>query len=260
MKNFLILILLSCTTTFFAQTSNNELIISQKTAGGAGWSSAKPLEILIFGNGGLKQTVTGSSTEDNPATGSLGASFVVKGRSELTVGFTINKLNATSISDSKDFGSNLLIPDLEGISFTLTGTRYFNDKIGIYGEILVANSKWEIDSIEYNASPVALKLGANIAPFGDLSRGPNFITFSFFAGYSNRSLIGNITNKDNVRKQYFGTEKTSFHGLEVGANLILNKTKFFINIPVLFGKDKIDNLTGGQVNIGVTISGDLLKL
>jgi hypothetical protein len=259
MKNFLTLVLLHCTSIFLAQTSNNELLISQKTAGGAGMTSVDPLEILIFGNGGLKQTVTGNSNEDNPATGSLGASFIVKGRSEMTVGFTINKLNPTLISGSKDFGSNLLIPDLEGISFTLSGTRFFNDKIGIHGEILVANTKWEINSLEYSASPVALKLGGYLAPFGNLSRGPNFITLAFFAGYSNRSLIGNLTNEDSIRKQYFGTEKTSFHGLEIGANLILNKTKFFINIPVLLG-DKIDNLTGGQVNIGVTISGDLLKL
>lgn len=259
MKNFLIFALLHCTSVFFAQTSNNELLISQKSGGGAGMISAEPLEILIFGNGGLKQTVTGNNEEDNPATGSLGASFIINGHSDLTVGFTINKLNPTLISGPKDFGSNLLIPDLEGISFTLSGTRYFNDKLGIYGEILVANTKWEIDSVGYSASPVALKLGGYIAPFGNLSRGSNFITLAFFAGYSNRSLLGNLTNEDNIRKQYFGTEKTSFHGLEIGANLILNKTKFFINIPVLFG-DKIDNLTGGQVNIGVTISGDLLKL
>lgn len=259
MKNFLTLVLLHCTSVFFAQTSNNELLIIQKSAGGAGMTSADPLEILIFGNGGLKQTVTGNNEEDNPATGSLGASFIVNGRSDLTVGFTINKLNSTLISDSKDFGSNLLIPDLGGTSFTLSWTRYFYDKLGIYGEILVANSKWEIDSLEYNASPVALKLGGYIAPFGNLSRGSNFITLAFFAGYSSRSLLGNLTNEDSIRKQYFGTEKTSFHGLEIGANLILNKTKFFINLPILFA-DNIDNLTGGQVNIGVTISGDLLKL
>jgi hypothetical protein len=258
MKNILTFVLFNCTLILCAQTSNNELLISQKTTGGASLTTEDNLEILVFGNGGLKQIVTGNSTENNPATGSLGASFFINGKLDLTIGFTINRLNPTSINGSKDFGSNLLIPDLEGTSFTFSGTYFFYDKVGIQGEILVANTKWKINSLEYNATPTSIKIGGYLAPFGNLARGSNFITLAFFGGYSNRSLFGNLRNDDDLRKQYFETEKTSFHGFEMGANLILNKTRFFINFPILFG-DKVDNLVGGQANIGVTIAGDLLK-
>lgn len=257
MKNYLIFFILGFTSSLFAQVSNNALIIKQK--GGSPGFSSEPSEVIFYGSGGLKGAVTGNGDNDNPATGSIGVSFIFNNESEINVGFTINKLKTTILRDSSDFGSNLILPDLDGMSFTLSGTHYFNSNFGLQGEILVANSKWELNSIEYGASPVSIKLGANIAPFNNLELGDNFVTLSFFAGYSNRSLIGAISQENDIRKQFFKTAKTSFHGLELGANLIINQTKLYMNVPILLAKDKISNLTGAQVNIGVIISGDVIK-
>lgn len=245
-----------------AQVSNNTMITKMKATEVKvrTTSTAEKLEILIFGNGGLRSSVTGENGGENLTTGSLGASFILKGRTELRVGYTINSLKTITIGNIQDYGNNLLIPDLEGQSFTLGMSHFFTGSLGVYGEVLIANSKWKINNVDYGASPVALKLGMEIAPFGNIVKGDNFISFTFNAGYSNRSLIGTLANKDDIRDQYIGTKLKTFHGIEAGASLLINQTKVSISAPFFFSKESIDGLTGGQIVFGVTISGDLLKL
>lgn len=160
----------------------------------------------------------------------------------------------------------MLTPDLGGLSFSLNHLQTIGDKkrFGINGVLLLANSKWQLDTNNtVQANPMVFKLSGVYAPWG-LNPSPrstesgNVITAYFTAGYSLRALTGNISNK-TIRESYFGTEKRFFNGLEFGANLVINHTTIFINVPIHFSKSKVDNLTGMQVVIGVTVGGDVLK-
>jgi hypothetical protein len=269
MKKLTVLILVLVANGFLmAQVSNNALISTlkdstkgaNKKSGSIYNSGYQPGGILIFGNGGLRSSATSSNGSENPTNGSLGATFIISDKSELTVGYTINTFKTIKINTPDDFGNNLLIPDLGGRSFTLSGTHFFFNKIGAYAEFLVADSKWEIDSVTYETSPLSFKVGIAIAPFGNISTGDNFISLIFYAGYSNRSILGDLSNEEDIRAEFLGTTQKSFHGIEFGTSLLLNQTKVFVNVPLLFSKESINGLTGGQVVIGLTISGDLLKI
>ncbi|MBK7936298.1 MAG: hypothetical protein IPJ82_04120 [Lewinellaceae bacterium] len=160
----------------------------------------------------------------------------------------------------------MLTPDLGGLSFSLNHLQTIGDKkrFGINGVLLLANSKWQLDTNNtVQANPMVFKLSGVYAPWG-LNPSPrstesgNVITGYFTTGYSLRALTGNMSNK-TMRESYFGSEKRFFNGLEFGANLVINHTTIFINVPIHFSKSKVDNLTGMQVVIGVTVGGDVLK-
>lgn len=242
-----------------AQISSNQLFIENKSPGNS-FAGESP-EVSIFGNGGIRNSATGEQAGNSPINGSIGALFK-NSRSELIIGFSVNNLKKIKIDDPALFGPNLLIPDLEGLSFTISGTKYFSENFGINADVVIASSKWELEpGLEVNSSPISIRVNASYAPFGNFSKNSkNFVSLLFTGGYSLRGIIGNLGNKGALREQYFGTSQKMFNGLELGSSLVLNSTKVFISIPILFGKKSVESLTGGQVVIGATIAGSLLKI
>lgn len=219
------------------------------------------LEIYIFGNGGLRTSALGAKSDNNTVNGALGASFILSKVFDLTLGYSINDTKSVSIGDINDFGTNILIPDMEGTSFSLNSTYFFKPKIAANFEFQMASSVWEIDDKKINSSPMALKLNALYAPFGNLlKRGDNYITLTFSCGYSMRALVGGIEDEQQLLMEQYNTSRTLFHGFEFGANLVINQTKLFMNIPIFKSDNPIEGLTGTSVTIGATISGEFLKL
>jgi len=255
---FLIIVFSSNYT--YSQVTNNILIKKNKDVSRE-IASSDNLEIFVFGSGGIRSAAEGNSLDNNSVNGALGATFIWNKDSELTIGFSVNEQKSIQIQSENDFGSNLLLPDINGRSFTLNYSRFLNKTYGINFEAQIADSKWKIDDNEIESSPSSVKLNIIYAPFGNLyKRGDNFITLAFTGGVSSRRLLGNIANLDTIELQNFETQLKSFIGVELGAHLVLNSTKVFFSLPFINAKDNIDGLTGGQVVIGATISGNLLKL
>lgn len=215
-------------------------------------------KVEIFGSGGIRSSATNDIEENSSLNGSLGASIVGRGNSQFTIGFSVTDINVKTINDISDFGSSMLIPDLSSRSFTLSYANYITNW-GFVVESQIANTTWKIDSEDYAASPVSIKAAALYAPFGNLTRNNNFITVNFNAGLSLRTVLGNIGNEQEVRESISGTTQKTFFGLELSANLVINDTKVFINVPFLKGEKSISGLTGGQVVIGAAITGNLLE-
>ncbi len=222
----------------------------------------EPLDIYIFGNGGIRSAATNGMTENNNSvSGALGVTFIANGKTDLTLGYSINDFTTISIGDVNEYGSNILTPDLNGRSFSASVTHFYSKKIAANLEFQLADSKWEIDNRLIESSPLALKINAVWAPFGNLyQKGNNFVTAAFTVGFSTRSLLGNIQDEKKLLMDNFGTDKTTFSGVEIGGYLVLNQTKVFVNVPYFKSETPIDGLTGGQVVFGATFTGEFLKL
>ena len=260
MKFFLPFLLLHLTFSLFAQVSNNDPFLT-KDSKASGLDKVPPPKVRFFGTGNLLKSVT-DGNDDSPATGSIGLSVNPKDYYNLIIGFTINKLKSTQINNPNDFGGNLLIPSLEGKSFSLSFTRKIAkakknlDHLGAHLDIVTAPTKWSINNNEYNAAPTALRIGAKY----NIPIDSEEIWAEIFLGYSMRTLLGDLNNVEkNFLYQNLGTETTTFHGLELSASIQLNSVNFFINVPLFFG-EQINGLTGGQVNIGTNIAGDIFKI
>lgn len=277
MKHNFLWVFMLAVSTLAAQITSNHLIVdtggtrapsSKNAVQPTGVSSVKDTannqpDIYILGNGGFKNLFSGEGTDNSPLTGSIAVSFLTE-KSETVIGFTINSIKVIDVGTNELFGANMLTPDLGGLSFSLNHLRGIGDNFGVNGVLLLASSKWQLDTnYAVQANPLVFKLSGVYAPWGlkpspRSIRGGNIITAYFTAGCSFRALTGNISN-DTIRESYFGTSKRFFGGLEFGANLVINHTTVFVNIPILFSKSKVDNLTGMQVVIGVTVGGDVLK-
>lgn len=219
------------------------------------------IDIYIFGNGGIRSAATNENQNNtNSLSGALGVTFLQGKKTEFTLGYSVNDFTTISISNTNEYGSNILVPDLSGRSFSATITHFVTDKIAGNIEFQLADSNWEFQDTTFESSPLSFKLNAVFAPFGNLVEGgDNFITVAFTAGYSLRSLIGNIKNQGEILKTTFGTDKTSFSGIELGVSLVVNQTKVFFNVPILKSAIPVDGLSGAQAVIGATVTGEFLK-
>lgn len=260
-KIYFLLFVNFLTLSVGAQISSNKLFNNLKEP----TKSAGVPTVTLFGSGGLKFLIGDTTESMQPATGSIGASFIVENETEIAFGVSINSFNEKEINSSAEYGSELMAPDLSGVSGSLSIIKYFKgDASSLYGiniEGIIASSKWRLDSsIVYNSAPYSIKAAIIYAPFKSLaqrSRLNNYCNIYFAFGIIGKGVLGDIVNNSDDRSAYFGTEKTFFVGVEPGVNLIINDTRVFVQIPIIFGKTKIDGLTGGQPIIGVVTNGKL---
>ncbi|MBJ6368811.1 hypothetical protein [Snuella sedimenti] len=226
-----------------------------------------------------------SSTEDSrpdaqAGTGTLGIKFLRKfvyGKIRFTVFSKNDNINSENADDSKIFGSNLLIPsnsssNISNFNFML-GTKSFakpddvevNEdllsfkRFGGYINFSVHNTEWKKEDLMTPVTTKSLDLHLTYRLLsldieGDNGRADLYL----IAGLSSRKLAGDygLSENEEIRKEFIGTDKLGFTGSNFGARLELNN--FFGQINMTnFGKDNIAGFSGNQTVISVGFNAGL---
>lgn len=179
----------------------------------------------------------------------------------------INGVN--TLTNSRDFGAFLLYPVTGKQSFYQNTLVYFGypGKFRPWAKVFsgfnirfaASNSVWgynltgnTTDVSQINVGAFLLRAGLfhEFLPDGHRRNEDGRAKYSLFLGfnYSLRALVGDIgadKNRD-LRKHFFGTDKTGFHGTEINMGFRLNNLRLEFAMPFLNKSQQIPGLTNGQ--------------
>lgn len=228
-------------------------------------------QIFFYAAGAFKGSGSNPDQETNSTSGEIGFTFVKYQRLFATLGFSLSTVGELDTRISK-FGNALLMPGVGKNSFFGDFRKfdiYKNFGVGAEANWTVADWIWTTDSKKQTlaAAPILFKLFATwvpISPTADVSieSGNKFI-LAFDFGYSMRTLANEAAQNKDFLMDIFKTEKTTYHGIELGISARLNDFKVFSNLSYLFEGNnniKVAGLTQLQVVFGVALSGNLIRI
>jgi hypothetical protein len=214
--------------------------------------------------------------------GTLGLKFqrndLMYGGVRFTVFSRNDSIQATTNTDNKIFGSNLLIPSnssnsLSNFSIYL-GTKSFYkldsidpnrslfdwSRFGFYAEYSLNNTTWEINqtSLATNISSLSINGTYRLLTlkFDEVENGDAVLNLNF--GYTNRRLSGDYALESNseLRNTFLNTDKLNFAGYNIGVRLEVSN--FFGQFDFTRFKDEgIPGFSGGQAVITIGFNANL---
>lgn len=246
-------------------------IIFKKPITYSGEENPKPVwNFFLFGSGALRNSITDNTDNENPLNGSIafGASNIYD---NLVVGFTINDIESKTIDTPEAFGNALVIPEIGGQSFSIEYSHFFASrnralerKIGIKTKGVMGLTNWTISGEIFDAIPLLFQVLLSYQPFPDMEEFNNSTTnkldLSFDIGPTTRTLLGGVTERENLLFDNFGSKKRNFVGLHVGANFTINNLTVFSNFMQFFQNEKIEGLPKSELVVGAVLSGNLIQL
>ncbi|MEZ4859067.1 MAG: hypothetical protein R2781_09675 [Flavobacteriaceae bacterium] len=227
-----------------------------------------------------------TSTEDSrpdaqAGTGTLGIKFERKflyGRVRFTVFSRNEEISSDNSTDTKIFGSNLLIPQnssssLSNFSFLL-GTKSFykydtveqdenllsKKRFGAYFQFSIYNTEWVNENITLPVTTTVLDLHLTYRLLSLDIDGENNGRADFYliAGYSNRRLGGDygLDSNSELRNDFIGTDELGFDAFNLGARLEISNFFGQVNLTN-FGNDNISGFSGNQAVIEIGFNANL---
>jgi hypothetical protein len=264
MKQLATLILIASSFSCFAQDFVKSSIcifdLSQPGAGGLE-SWCKVESVNVYGGGALLNLVTSEDdTKDKTSSsGSVGANFATK-RLSCNLFFSYNGRQTVEVNTLSSFGNSLMDPNLGGqsMSFSVLGKIYKG--FGFSCSSQVADNLWKTDSLTtIDASPMITRLGFYFKPF-EFSIANNNIDFTLAAHYTNRSILGNFNNNDQIIEEQV-IKPRGYNGFDFSANFFFNSVQLFFRLSAnAEGDVQIPGFTGSQVTFGVNVTGQLIQL
>lgn len=227
-------------------------------------------------------TSTEDSRPDSQAgTGTLGIKFKRKflyGGVRFTVFSRNNEIVTKDSTDTKVFGSNLLIPEnsssnISNFSFQL-GTKSFYDydnvgndenllslkRFGGYLRFSIYNTEWINEELTLPVTTTVLDLHFTYRLLSlDIDREDNGrADFYLISGYSNRRLGGDygLESNSEARNNFIGTNELGFDAFNLGARLEISNFFGQVNLTN-FGKDNIPGFSGNQAVIAIGFNANL---
>lgn len=223
----------------------------------------------IYGGGALESLISGrnsdSINESTSTTGNIGF-IIVTNRVSCDITYSYNGKEVVQMNSLGQFGSSLLNPKLSGQSFSVSIVSRLYESVGLFGNLQVSNNIWETDSsTSIAASPIICRLGLCWNPF-DFQSDKYALTIN--ANYTHRSILGDYNNNSQIIDG-FVIEPRGYNGFDASVNFYLNSIRFVFQYSQnLDGKLErsdaesitIPGFTGGQVTIGIVISGNVINL
>ena len=111
----------------------------------------------------------------------------------------------------------------------------------------------KLGSAPYTLDLVGLAIDAGI----NLDRGQN-VTFSADAGFTGRTVMGDITGFRLVLANGDAKAPVTFGAFDAGIQLVVNKVRFFVDVPLFFST--VEGLNAATVIIGGGLRGDLFPV
>jgi hypothetical protein len=227
-----------------------------------------------------------TSTEDSrpdaqAGTGTLGIKFERKflyGGVRFTVFSRNDEITSENNTDSKIFGSNLLIPENSSSNISnfrfLLGTKSFYNyenvdddeellslkRFGGYLQFAIYNTEWINGTLSLPVTTTVLDLHLTYRLLSLLIEGENNGRADLYlvAGYSNRKLGGDygLDTNSGSRESFVGTDKLGFDAFNLGAKLQISNFYGQVNLTN-FGKDNIPGFSGNQAVISIGFNANL---
>lgn len=276
MKSLFLTSLLTVTASFssFSQQSSgspesNEKFLDQET------------NLYLETNIDFATSAEDSRSDAQAGTGTLGIKFdrkFIYGNVRFTVFSRNEEITAIDSSDSKIFGTNLLIPQNSSSSISnfsfLLGTKSFykfenvsdNENLfslkrfGGYIHFAIYNTLWinEITKMPVTTNLLDLHITYRLLSLEVLGKNNGRADLYLSTGYSNRRLGGDYGLKINrqFRNDYVGTEKLGFNAFHIGARLEISNFFGQVNLTN-FGDDNISGFSGNQAVISLGFNANL---
>jgi hypothetical protein len=227
-----------------------------------------------------------TSTEDSrpdaqAGTGTLGIKFdrkFIYGKVRFTVFSRNNEIEAENNTDTKIFGSNLLIPQNSSSSISnfsfLLGTKSFYKyenvlddehliswkRFGGYVQFSIYNTEWVNESMSLPVTTTVLDLHFTYRLLSLDVQGENNGRADLYilAGYSNRRLGGDygLDSNSESRNDFIGTDELGFDAFNLGARLEISNFFGQVNLTN-FGNDNISGFSGNQAVIAIGFNANL---
>jgi hypothetical protein len=227
-------------------------------------------------------TSTEDSRPDSQAgTGTLGIKFKRKflyGGVRFTVFSRNDEIVSESDTDTKIFGSNLLIPEnsssnISNFSFQLGTKSFYNydnvaddenllsfKRFGGYLKFSIYNTEWINQELTLPVTTTVLDLHFTYRLLSlDIDGEDNGrADFYLLAGYSNRRLGGDygLDSNQESRNDFIGTDELGFDAFNLGARLEISNFFGQVNLTN-FGKDNIAGFSGNQAVIAIGFNANL---
>lgn len=199
------------------------------------------------------------------------------------------KVEDQQITNIRDFGGYVLNPFTTKQSLFVNANLYFNptyykdkdpDKFlntvfnvisGVNFRVISSNSVWEVDRDKNvsNLGVVSARAGIfhEFLPNNKIRDDKNRVKHSVILGvnYSYRGIFGDFSSDQNAeaRREFLGTDRTHFRGLELNFGFRLNNIRAEFQMPFLSSNDdsSINGLTDTQFMFSIRfVGGFTLKL
>lgn len=253
---------------------NYYLIHSQKVE-----NKTDSLKVSIDTNINFSTPSSNSTSQATAGIGTLGLKFE-RGLFYGDVNFTVYSQNkeiiAIDSTDTKVFGSNLLIPENSSnkISnfYIKLGTKSFYKvvgdnlpswsikRFGLNTSLRVNNTTWIKDSISMPTTINSFELNIDYLLLNTLLFNTNEkikLTVSF--GLATRRLGGDygLDSNTEIRNFFLGTEKLSFNGTNFGVRLDVSKFYGEMNLTSFKKSQNIAGFSGNQSIVSLGLRADL---
>ena len=180
-------------------------------------------------------------------------------------------------TDTKVFGSNLLIPSNSSSSFSnfnfLLGTKSFykyeevsnesffsKKRFGAYLQFAIHNTEWVNEELTLPVTTTVLDLHLTYRLLSLAIDGENNGRADLYiiTGYSNRRLGGDygLNSNSELRNNFIGTDKLKFDAFNLGAKLEISNFFGQVNLTH-FGNDNISGFSGNQAVIALGFNASL---
>lgn len=211
--------------------------------------------------------------------GTIGLKFergYIYGSTNFTV-YSQNENISTDSSETKIFGSNLLLPEnssskVSNFSFLLGVKTFFLNKedieastfsferFGANVEFRVNNNLWSRDSISVPITINTFNFNINYTLLNaKILNSDERIKLILSGGFTSRRLGGDfgLNSNKELRKSFLGTDKLSFNGTNIGFRLEISKFFGEMNLTNFDRGLNISGFSGDQTIITLGLTADL---
>ena len=221
--------------------------------------------VNFYVNGNVKDASSKKETDQETASGAIGASYA---RKNLAVNLELNNISSFDAVNSK-YAKIILNPSYGNKFNSGFGELYLYDitnkvELGFHGYFSIANSEWAFHDSTKSATVVGsgLLLTRNVFKTQP-SLKEIFISVDVEGGIAYRVVSGDISNYKAFYKDIIGTDGNQFWGVEGGFAIKVGNITGALKgywLRNIVNKDRVDGVTSLQMTTEITISGSILEI